>query len=181
MTVQVADLLKTDQESGIVEMFDADLTMFGGSTYHLTPYNIPAGFITFGATNYLSFPIQLKDAATSNSGTLPQPTLYVGRVENKLLLAAMASFGRDLCGMIITRRKTHEKYLATGSSPDGTKHTFVEKFVAVQMVSNTKTQIAWKLATPIDLPTMLIPGMQYLKDETTNNVYAPGLSRIIGQ
>jgi lambda family phage minor tail protein L len=181
MPVQVADLLKTDQESGIVELFDVDLTMFGGDIYHLTPYNIPAGFTTFGGVNYFPFPIQLKDAAVSSTGTMPQPTLYVGRVENKLLLTAMVTFGRDLCGMIVTRRKTHEKYLATGSSPDGTKHTYIERYTAIQMVSNTKTQIAWKLAWPIDVPTALVPGMQYLKDQTTNNVYAPGLSRIIGQ
>lgn len=174
----VADVYKTAQPYPLVFMIDVDLSPFGGSVYHFTPSLNRGGSFAFGGVTYSAFPIVMNGFEINSEGNLPQPTLTVGAVENKILAAAMGSYG-DLVGMKITRRKTYSNYLDGEVDEDSTQHSFVERFVASQLIERSKSQISWKLVTPLDLPNMIIPGLQYLKDPTTYNVYAPGLSRIL--
>lgn len=188
-----APLLSTSQEYGLVEMIDVDLTAYGAGTYHLSPSLHTGGTFDFGGVTYSAFAITISDSEINTSGNLPRPQLTVGRVENKLLAIAMATYGDLVGGMKVTRRYTYENYLDGAVDADSSEHTYAETYTAIQVVSQTKATIVWQLATPIDLPNAIIPGTQYLKDigtlsgpsdtsqGVTRNVYAPGLSRILSE
>lgn len=62
---------------------------------------------------------------------------------------------------------------------DSTAVSPTETYIVSQLVDYNPDTVTWKLVTPIDRPNVLLPRLQYLKDEVGNHVYAPGLNRIM--
>lgn len=175
MTIPSSDLLSLRQTSGYIELLKVDLTKFGSSIYYFTNSQTATGYAAFGGIQYMSMPWQLSNTELTNSGTMPRPQLSVASTSNKLLLTAIVQYG-DLAGATVTRLCTFEKYLDTGSSPDSTQSTLPESYTISHIVQQDNSVITWELKLPIDTAAIL-PGIQFLKDQVGNNIWAPGLSR----
>lgn len=173
-----ADLRDLNQTSGLVELYTFDATAIGGAVYHLTPSPAAAGVITFNGIDYTCFPLSSFGWELSASGTMPRPTIQVSNV-TAAFMAGIVSLG-DLVGMKVTRFFTFEKYLDGAPAADPTKKSPTELYFIEQKLSHDAQSITWQLASPIDRANTVLPRRQYLKDQTTNNVWAPGLSRYRG-
>lgn len=180
MTTTISDDLKLNNGSGKVELFDFDLTMFGGPIYHFTPQPCgDLGYVTFGGVQYQQFPFQLSGVSNSAEGSLPRPTLAVGAVSNLVFKAALIQYG-SLLGAKVTRRITYAKYLDGASNANSSYHSVAESWFINQVQEHSKTQIVFELALPMDRPNIILPPGQILKVASGNpyDVYAPGMNRI---
>lgn len=173
-----SDLRRLHQDSGIVELFDFDATSIGGGVYHLTPYYLDGGTISFDGVVYSSFPVASFGWELTTTGTMPRPTIQVSNVTS-VFLASIVALG-DLTGMQVTRFFTYERYLDGQPEEDPTMHSRKEVYHVEQKLDHTNTAITWQLVSPIDRANIILPRRQYLKDEVGNNVWAPGLSRYLG-
>jgi lambda family phage minor tail protein L len=178
MTTYSEELRKLNQSSGIVELYRFDATAIGGTVYHLTPTPSELGVITFNGVTYTCFPLSSFGWEVSTSGTMPRPTLQVSNV-TQTFLSAIVSLG-DLVGMEVQRFFTFQKYLDGQPEADPSKKSVTELYFVEQKVQHDAQSITWQLASPLDRANTILPRRQYLKDETTHNVYAPGLSRYRG-
>lgn len=170
------DLLNLRQTSGLIELFELDLTGYGSSLFYFTSSESASGYVTLGTRQYYSLPVIMSGTEITSSGSMPRPTITVGVTANKILLSAVVQYG-DMAGAKVTRYCTFAKYLATGSSPDATAIMPKEKYIISHITQQTNETMTWELRLPIDVKTIL-PRKQFLKDNTPNNIWAPGLARL---
>lgn len=170
------DLNNLRQTSGLIELFELDLTSYGSSAFYFTSSESATGYVTLGTRQYYSLPISMTGTEITSSGSMPRPQLSVGVTGNKILLSARVQYG-DMAGCPVVKYCTFAKYLATGSSPDPTAILPREKYIISHIVSQTNEVLTWELRLPIDVKTVL-PRKQFLKDDTPNNVWAPGMARL---
>ena len=164
MTTPYTDIANNNQNSGFIELYTLDCTALGGTTYNFTSnVNATGGSLVFGGVTYAAIPIQTTGWDFTSTGVTPKPTLTVSNV-NKTLLAAVISLG-DLVGAKITRLRTYEKYLSTGSSPDGTKYLGPDVYIIEQKTGHNKNYISWQMTSIIDRLGMKIPRRQVLRDK----------------
>lgn len=174
MATPNTDLVNLNQTSGFVELFVLDCTALGGSVYRFTNNTTAAGgSLSFGSVTYSAMPITTDGWDFTSTGTTPKPTLTISNV-NKTLLGAVQSLG-DLVGAKMTRYRTFEKYLDSGSSPDGTKYIGPDVYIVEQKTAHNKNLIQWQMTSIIDRMGMKIPRRQVLKDKGFPGV---GRSRI---
>lgn len=177
MTID-ADLRKLHQTSQLLELYDLDATNIGGSVYHLSPQWVTGGFFDFNGITYTCFPISSSGWELSSTGTAPRPTLQVSNV-TQVWLSAITSLG-DLTGMKVRRFRVFAKNLDGQPDADPTAISRPEVYYVEQKLEESKTRITWQLASPADRASVVLPARQYLKDDITGNVYAPGLARYRG-
>lgn len=163
MTVPYTDIQELRQGSGLVELFDIDLTPFGGPLFRFTPNIRPTGAsLSFGGETYLPMPIVSSGFDGALTGNQPTPTISVSNV-TRALMSSVIAYG-DLVGAKVTRRQTFEKYLDSGSTPDGTKFIGPEVYVIQQKVLHTNELITFQLATQSDIMGLYLPRRQFLRD-----------------
>jgi lambda family phage minor tail protein L len=171
MTTPNSDLQQLNQTSGFVELYTLDCSAIGGAVYNFTNTCDAAGSaLIFGSTAYTQLPIVTDGWDFAASGAPAKPSLSVSNV-SKSLLSAVISLG-DIVGAKVTRIRTFEKYLATGSSPDGSKFLGPDVYIVEQKTLHNKQVITWQLTSIIDRMGMYIPRRQCLKDKGF-----PGVSR----
>jgi lambda family phage minor tail protein L len=164
MTTPSAELTNLNQPSGFVELYQLDCTALGGTVYNFTNNTSPSGgALYFGGIAYTAIPIQTTGWDFTSTGTTPKPTLTVSNV-NKTLLSVVISLG-DLVGAKVTRYRTYEKFLDSGSSPDATKFVGPDVFTVEQKTGHNHTAITWQLTSVLDRLGMKLPRRQVLKDK----------------
>ena len=171
MTTPTNELAKLDQTSGFIELYVMDCTAIGGGVFRFTN-NLTAagGNLVFGGNTYVALPIHTSGWDFNSAGTTPKPTLAVSNV-NKTLLNYVVALG-DLVGAKVTRYRTYEKFLDTGSAPDSSKYVGPDVYIIEQKTSHNKNIISWQLTSILDRMGMKIPRRQILKDKGF-----PGVSR----
>lgn len=179
MAEPVSEDLKLAHGSGLVELFDFDLSMLGGPIYHFTPKPTGSlGYITFGGVQYFSFPFEFK-SANGAEGTLPRMQLTVGAVQNLVFKAALVQYG-SLLGMRMTKRVTYAKYLDGAANANSSMHSTPELWICKKLLEQGKESVSFEMALPIDAPNIVFPPGQCLKVASANpyDVYCPGLTRV---
>ena len=164
MTTIQTDLVELNQTSGFIELYELDATVLGGGIWHFTNnVDVNGNSVLFGNTFYMALPIKTEGWDFTSTGQTPKPTLTVSNV-NKTLLGAVSTLG-DLVGAKLTRYRTYEKYLASGSSPDGSKYIGPDVYLIEQKVGHNKNFITWQMTSIIDRMGMKLPRRQVLKDK----------------
>jgi lambda family phage minor tail protein L len=162
-----------------VELFEIDTTVIGGGDiFRFIPMGYESvEFVEWQGEQFRRFPIVVDGFEwNATSQAPPQPTLQLSNV-NKFVLAAVISLG-DLVGAKVTRWRTYAKFLDLGETPDPNAHFPADIYFIQQKSAHTKQMMEWKLSSALDLPGIRLPRRQILKDQTTGNLYAPGVSSI---
>lgn len=102
--------------SSIIEMFELDATLIGGSIYrfHAGKNGLIADLVWNGQT-YNAFPIEASGFEWSGKGQLPRPRITVSNVLGTL--SSMVLAYEDLAGCKVTRIRTLAKYLDAVNFP----------------------------------------------------------------
>lgn len=148
-----------------VELFELDMTPLGEGTLYFTPHTAHGGTanVEFNGQTYLPLPIKLTGLVSATSGAPPRPALVISNI-SKFAQPYMTEHD-DLVGMVITRKLTLDKFLASGSSPDGTQLISTHKFIIQQKVRLNKQEIEFILSSPLDQPNLKLPRGIVLRSE----------------
>ena len=161
-----------------IELFEIDTTVIGGGDiFRFIPGGYDVAEVQWQGNEYIRFPVQIDGFEwNATSQAPPQPTLKLSNV-NKFVLAAVITLG-DLVGAKVTRWRTYAQYLDDGEQADANAHFPPDIYRVQQKTGHTKLFIEWMLSSTLDLPGVRLPKRQILRDETTGNVYAPGVSKV---
>jgi lambda family phage minor tail protein L len=172
---KLAVLHSTD---GVVDLFKIDLAVLGGPTFFFSPQCYEDGSnLSWGGQTFNLLPVGMDNLEhkTSNSA-LPQPTLVISGVNGPLLQYVVAL--GDITGAAVTHWKTLVSYLDGGANPDTTQFIGPEVWRIFQNTVLSNNQLQFTLSSPLDLPGMMFPVRQILKDPGINpgGIYFPGVS-----
>ena len=161
-----------------IELFEIDTTVIGGGdVFRFIPGGYDVSNVFWQGNEYIRFPVQIDGFEwNATSQAPPQPTLTLSNV-NKFVLAAVITLG-DIVGAKVTRWRTYAQYLDDGEQADANAHFPPDIYRVQQKTGHTKQLIEWTLSSTLDLPGVRLPKRQILRDETTGNVYAPGVSKV---
>ena len=161
-----------------VELFEIDTTIIGGGDiFRFIPGGYEVSEVQWRGEEYIRFPVSVEGFEwNATSQAPPQPELRLSNV-NKFVLAAVITLG-DLVGAKVTRWRTYAQYLDDGELADSNAHFPPDIFYVQQKTTHSKEFITWVLSSALDLPGVRLPKRQVLRDETTGNVYAPGVSKV---
>lgn len=162
-----------------VELYEIDTTVIGGGdVFRFIPYGYEGvEFVEWQGQQFTRFPITADGFEwNASSSAPPQPTLQLSNV-NKFVLSAVIGLG-DLVGAKVTRWRTYARFLDLGDTPDPNAHFPPDIYFVQQKSVHNKVMMEWKLSSVLDLPGINLPRRQILKDQTTGNLYAPGVSSV---
>ncbi len=163
---------------GYIELFEIDTTNIGGGDiFRFIPDGFDLTEVTWQTQTFTRFPITVEGFEwQGTSKAPPQPTLKLSNV-NKVVLAAVITLG-DLVGAQVTRWRTFVKYLDGQPSADPNAHFPPDNFFVQQKRTHNKLVMEWTLSSPLDIPGVKLPRRQILRDETTGNLFAPGVGLV---
>lgn len=163
---------------GYLELFEIDTTNIGGGDiFRFIPDGFDLTDVTWQNSVFTRFPISAEGfewQGTTNAP--PQPVLKLSNV-NKVVLAAVITLG-DIVGAKVTRWRTFEKYLDDQPQADPTAHFPEDIFFIQQKRTHSKLALEWSLSSALDIPGIKLPRRQILRDQTTGNLFAPGVGLI---
>jgi lambda family phage minor tail protein L len=157
-----ADLQKLNLAYSLVELFTLDCSGFGGSVYHFTPHFGVGATLDFGGVTYTSIPITSDGWEVTSSGTQPRPTITISNVYSTML-NAVVTLG-DIVGAKVTRKRTLERYLDAGVTPDSAQILAPDIYTVEQKVNHTSEVISWQLSSVMDRFGTSLPRRQITRD-----------------
>jgi len=161
-----------------IELFEVDTTVIGGGdVFRFVPHGYDVSNVFWQGEEYIRFPVEIEGFEwNATSQAPPQPSLRLSNV-NKFVLGAVLTLG-DLVGAKVTRWRTYIQFLDNQPQADPNAHFPPDIFYIQQKTSHNKIQIEWTLSSALDLPGIRLPRRQVLRDDTTGNLYAPGVSQV---
>jgi lambda family phage minor tail protein L len=147
--------------SGLVELYEIDTAIYGGSIYRLTPSTQDGATVYFNSLQYFPAPIKGIGFEVSGNEKSPRPTLQMAPTD--LIRAAVATYN-NLIGAKVTRIRTLEKYLDGQVTADPTAKFPLNVNRISRVIGRTKTLIEWELSSYIDIETVMLPRRQVLRD-----------------
>lgn len=154
----------------IITLFELDCSALGGVTYYFTPMtteNLTS--IQFGGKTWEPIPIAADGFSVSGMEAPAKPTLTVSNTALQLISPIIAL--RDLVGATLTRYRTFERFLSTGSSPDSTALLPKDIYYISKKVVQNPLNIQWELSSILDKSGTKLPKRLFLRREF------PGLSQ----
>lgn len=156
-------MLETDVQqswhSGIVEMFDLDLTPITEDEedkFYFTNQVKPDGSkIIWKGITYEPLPILSAGYEKSTTGQIAQPSLTVANIMGTFT-QVIDSFD-DLVGAKVTRRRTLAKYLDGEPEADSTQEFPLDIFYIERKTAENALTITWQLASVLDLEGLRLP------------------------
>lgn len=159
------DMQRLEQDA-IVQMFEMDVTKFGGEIMRFATAAVDGQPINFGGEQFLPFPIQAEGFEWNGQGTLPRPTLMMSAMDLAFLSLVMSA--DDLVGAPVRRLRTYRKHLDDGSDPDPEALFPVDHYVIERKASQNRRQIQFELSVQMDQEGRMIPARQVLRDSCTH-------------
>lgn len=175
--VTINEVIQDAEPENYIELYDLDLTSLGGDILYFTPNASDVGGpITWRTNLYFPAPISVSGFEWKGSPTAPpKPTLNITNIDG-FILSDVIEFN-DLIGATITRWRTFKQFLDGEPDADPNAHLIPDVVIIEQKASHTNKQITWVLASPMDRENIKLPLRQILKDQTTRNLFAPGVAR----
>ena len=161
----VKDLQKQDPGSGLVELFELELSSTNTIYFHpgVESDLSTVQFREEGGTvrTYTALPMQATGFNIDPQGTSARPTIVFANALN-VFKNAVGDFD-TLLGKRITRRTTLKKYLV-GESGDSTPPVEFPKQVYLfdRIASQDKTAVTFECSTPFDLQGITLPKRQVI-------------------
>ena len=147
-----------------VELYIVDATSLGGPVWRFCPATVNgATSVSFGGQTFTAMPISGSGWQSALDQAPPQPLLKLSNV-TRYLTPYLTTY-KDLVGATVTRLQTFDKYLDSGSNPDGTQVFGTGVFVIIQKIMQTKLELQFKLSSVIDQPQIKLPRRQLLRAE----------------
>jgi len=181
MSTPIKQNLSTLHSSdGVVDLYILDCSSVGGSVYHFSPTCYPDGSLySWGGQTYNLVPIGVDNMELKSDGSsLPQISITISNVGGGPLLAPIVALG-DLVGSYLTKYTTKVSYLDGQSEPDTSQFVGPNTWRIIEKNSHTNQTITFIAAYPMDLPGMMFPIRQVLKDPGINppdGINFPGVS-----
>lgn len=156
--------------SSIIEMFEIDATVLGGTLYRFHPgKNGLVSNLVWQGNTYSAFPIEATGFEWNGRGQLPRPTLRVSNVLGTMT-ALVLQFD-DLSGVKVTRIRTLQKYLDAVNFPGSTNPTadptaeFARDVYFVDRKSiETREMVEFELSAALDLAGVALPRRQIIQN-----------------
>ena len=163
---------------GYIELFEVDTTNIGGGDiFRFVPDGYTDSEVVWQGQQFIRFPIVVEGFEwQGQTKAPPQPTLHVSNV-NKVVLAAVITLG-DIVGAQVTRWRTFTKYLDGQAEADPNAHFPTDNYLVQRKSVHNSSVITFVLSSALDLPGIRLPRRQILRDETTGNLYAPGVANV---
>lgn len=154
MTAPNSDLQKL-YHSGVISLYELDLTAIGGGLYRFCNYNDLGDNISFGGVTYYAIAIMATGFEISTNGQLPTPTLRIANVGG--LVTSLVGSLNDLVGAKLTRKRTLIKYLDGQPSADPTAKYPDDVWYIERKVREDKLEVEFQLASAFDLEGLKLP------------------------
>ena len=143
--------------SAVVELYEIDLNPIGvNQIFYLTPTPNGSDSIVFDGKTYIPFPIQGDGWESASDGASPQPTLQVSNV-TKYIQGYLFAY-QDMVGAKVNRVLTLQSALS-----DPSKVFSSQSYVIIQLETQTKDQIVFKLSSVLDTKMVKLPRRQVLR------------------
>lgn len=139
-----------------VELFEADLTPLGGTTFYF--HNYTYGSLFFQGNEYEPYPIRIEGLEYKTNGTLPEPHVFLSNVGSQIS-ALLRAYG-DCLGAKITRRLTLFEYLDDQPGADPTQEWPPDIYFIEQRASETNSEVEFVLKSAADIQNKQLPGRQ---------------------
>ena len=168
--LKITSELQKLEPSAIIELFELDLTPFGGDIYyfHAGTNNLTASLV-WQSQAYSPFPIQVTGFEFNGKGQIPRPTLVVANVTSLITTLVLAY--DDLLGAKVTRKRTMVKYLdavnfAGGVNPtaDSTAEFPDDIYFVERKVTENKEAVEFELAASFDVQGVQLPRRQIIQN-----------------
>ena len=154
----------------IVELFEVDLTPFGGDLlrFHAGTNQLTQNIVWQGNT-YTAFPVQASGFEFTGQGQAPRPRLLVANVFGSI--TALVLQYDDIVGAKVTRKRTLSKYLDAVNFPGGVNPTadptaeFPNDVFYVDRKSSENNEIVeFELAPAMDVTGVMLPRRQIIQN-----------------
>lgn len=156
--------------SAIIEMFEIDATVIGGTVYRFHPgKNGLISDLVWQGNSYVAFPIEASGFEWNGRGQLPRPTIRVSNVLGTM--SALVMSNDDLIGCKVTRIRTLAKFLDAVNFPGGVNPTadptaeFARDVYFVDRKGNeNRDSVEFELAAVLDLAGVQLPRRQVIQN-----------------
>jgi len=167
-------MIETDiqklEPSAIVELFEVDLTPYGGELlrFHAGTNELRAA-VTWAGNAYTAFPVAASGFEFNGQGQAPRPKLLVSNVIGSIT-ALVLQFD-DLVGAKVTRRRTLAKYLDAVNFPGGvnpsadpTAEFPADVFYIDRKANENNEFVEFELAPAMDVTGVMLPRRQIIQN-----------------
>jgi lambda family phage minor tail protein L len=141
---------------------------------HLT--NLSDQPVLWQGNEYSPFPYEIDGISRETNSAPNRITLRVSNV-NRSLAGLIIQYG-DLVGAKLSIYRTLKVFMDGQPQANPNQHLPIQKYIIIQKSSFNNQQIEFLATSILDKPTDLLPKRQILIDQTSNSLYAPGVSRI---
>jgi lambda family phage minor tail protein L len=153
----------------IVELFELDLTPFGGELlrFHAGTNGLSAN-VTWNGQAYTAFPVMASGFEFSGQGQMPRPKMVVSNVVGSI--TALVLQYEDLVGAKVTRRRTLAKYLdavnfaAGNTAADPTAEFPADIYYIDRKSVETNELVEFELAPAMDVTGVMLPRRQIIQN-----------------
>jgi len=156
------DIHKLNVGSPIVSLFKLDLTPIAPAEdpiyFSIGP--VDGAIITFNGVDYPPIPVEVEGFEYPGDGKMPRPKIKISNIT--LALIAYVNAYKDLCGCIITRRRTFKKYLDSQSGADPNAQFPSDVYYIEKKTRQNPLFIEWELAAIMDNENLITPKRQVL-------------------
>lgn len=117
--------------------------------------------ITWKGFEWQPWPLEMEGFEYSGSGPLPTPRLRVGNING--IISAMTLENDDLVGVLVTRRRTWERFLDGAADADPNAELPPDTYrIERKAPSPYSVLVEFELASPIDHTGQQIPGRRVM-------------------
>lgn len=158
------------EPGAIVELFEVDLTPFGGALlrFHAGTNGLLAN-VTWAGNVYTAFPVHASGFEFNGQGQAPRPKLLVSNIAGAI--TALVLQYEDIVGAKVTRRRTLAKYLDAVNFPGGVNPTadpaaaFPSDIYFVDRKATESPEVVeFELAAAMDVSGVLLPRRQIIQN-----------------
>ncbi|MEY4952412.1 MAG: hypothetical protein RL299_836 [Pseudomonadota bacterium] len=167
-------MIRTDIQKlapgAIVELFEVDLTPFGGDLLRFHPgTNQLSQDVVWQGFTYTAFPVQASGFEFNGQGQAPRPKLLVANVVGSI--TALVLQYQDIVGAKVTRIRTLAKYLDAVNYPggvnpnaDNTAEFPRDVFYVDRKATETNEVVEFELAPAMDVTGVMLPRRQVVQN-----------------
>lgn len=145
------------QPGDVVNLFDIDLTMLGGTVQRFAPgpKDSVGTAVTWRGQSYQALPIKAEGFSKNGKGPFPRPRLTI--FINDMIRAMIKTYG-GLKGAKVTRWQVFKHYLDGEINADPDQHMPIEVYYIANRTAQGLNTCEWSLRSPIDIEGTMIPG-----------------------
>ena len=158
--------IRADQQAAhlghVVSLYTIDATPVGGRIHRFVPGKWGGGDVVYGGHTYTATPIEVEGIAYGGDGAVARPRLTLARLDEALVSAILAT--DHWRGARFDRLRTLGQYLDGEPESDPHRHWPPDVYRIERREKETKTEIVFLLASPLDFDEQQLPGRQVLRD-----------------